>query len=370
MIKGLTDRLILRRDGKIRAGTGPKSGGLKNPPYFMLHDAKQLIPVLGENPTEIYFTVYTDSIEQVARNDLRWYSQRELVCNGDGETAAFYSSTTDAEHVKQKPHEVIKRARERLCQYRSCPEYIAGHCSEHLFLDMVIPQYSMASMFTIDNTSYNGLMNVLSALNKASIKHDGKISGQIFRVYKKEMELPYQDSRTGKKGTSDRPVIHMEYVPFEQYEAKFRDKIQNDDWEALLALKNRTGLVTYSKAIPAPADQPMIEGPSGSIAALPSPEGAQEMTDEELIRERMNHPSVVPLFEELANAMGVENTEEKRYNAAKASASVQVLVDRLKSYISAAKRKKAAQAKEADAQPVPPPQAQADTQAPSSQALF
>ena len=336
MIKGLTDTLALRRDGKIRSGTKDNSGKLNNTPYFLLHDAPQLIPALGENPTEIYFTLYTDNLAAVAKHDLRWYSRSELSCVGNGEIAA-YSGTSDVAGVRQKPHPIMNKHRERACVYRQCPEYINGMCSEHLFLDMLIPQYSMASMFTLDNSSISGLLNVLSALQKAQIKHSGRVAGQIFRLFKKDAEISFQNPKTGQKSKRLVPVIHMEYVPFAEYEKKFRDKISTDDWESLVALRSRTSIIMTQLGLSGQDAPELLEAPLQQIQ-LPGP----EKSDEEYIRERANDPLVMPLFDELAALLGKPNSEEARYNTAKQEPSVPMLVDKLKGWIFATKKKNAA----------------------------
>lgn len=360
MIKGLTDTFVIRRDGKIRAGykQDGERGALKNTKHFLLHDAPQLIPVLGESPEEIYFTVYTDNVQAVAQHDLRSYSKSELLCLGNGETAAYFANG-DAEGVRQRPHAKFAKSRERVCQYKQCGDYAEGRCSEHLFLDMVIPQYSMASLFTLDNSSINGLLNVLSALNKAQIRHAGKISGQIFRLYKQDMDMTYQNPKTGAKSKSPRPVIHMEYVPFETYERMFRDKISNEDWEALLALRSRTMLVGSANVLEGPSAQTQLEAPvAGPQSQLTGP----DQSDEDVVRERANNPTVIALFDELAELRGKANTEEARINTAKMVPGVQALIDWLKKSIAADKKKRAAQLavsieSEAAASPAPSPTA-------------
>jgi hypothetical protein len=336
MIKGLTDGTsTLRRDGKIRSGLKGEGNKLINTPNFLLHDAPQLIPALGEKPTEIFFTVYSDDLGVVARNDLRWYSKSELNCLGDGEMAAFCANG-DPDGVMQKPHPKIPRSRQRICRYRQCPEYISGMCSEHLFLDMLIPQYSMASVFTVDNSSIGGLLNVISAFQKAQIKHAGKISGQIFRLFKKDAEIGYQNPKTGQKSKREVPVIHMEYVPFSEYERKFRDKITDDDWEALLSLRHRASLVGVQAPVMGDI-QEQLAGPAPQNQ-LPAP----ELSDDDYVRERANNPVVMPLFDELAKLLGRPNSEEARMNTARSCSSVQVLSDRLKGYIAATRKKQAA----------------------------
>lgn len=329
MIKGLTDKFVIRRVGKIRSGWKDEGerGRLHNPKNFLLHDAKQLIPILGEEPSEIYLTVASDDLNAVAPNDLRWYTKSELMCLGDGEEAAYFASNEVA-GLTQANH-AFGKSRVRRCAYRNCQEYQAGLCGEHIFLNFSVPQYSMAASFTLDSTSFNAVMNVIGALQSTLVY--GGPQGQIFRLYKKDMELNYIDAKSGKKSKAPRPVVHMDFVPFEQYEKMFRDKIAPHDWAALMALRSRqirfvTDNIDFQKELPE----------SVSKIALPQPEG---LSDEELIKQRANHPEVMKLFEELAAIRKKPLTESAVFNTAKMVPNTEALIDWLKKTVAMDKQK-------------------------------
>ena len=339
MIHGLTDQINLRRDGKIRGGTRDKTTKkMGNTPYFLLHDAKQLIPVLGENPTEIYFAAFCDDVEAIAKTSLRSYSGRILNCLGNGKTAGYYQKG-DVPGVTNRPHPILKGSRLRTCQYKQCPDFVEDRCGEHLFLEMIIPQYSMASSFTLDNSSVNGILNVLSTLNKAKIRYAGQISGQIFRLYKRPMDMNYEIKGELKK--SPRPVVHLDHVPFETYERLFRDKIKDEDWRSLVALQDRTLVLSTTQSEPEDAESESTE--TAETATFRPQLADQTQSDNAALKERANHPVVVALFDELAALRGRENTEEARINTAKKTSSVGELVEWLKKVIAADKRKKEAE---------------------------
>lgn len=368
-IKGLTDKPVIRRDGKIRSGFKETRNGREvpvNTDYFLLHDADVLIPVLGEKPTEIFFTVYFDDINAVAPNDLRWYTKSDLQCLGDADTAAYMGSNEVAGLRQEQGYIVtgknrdgsprkqsMPKSRLRTCAYKSCPDYMRGDCSEHIRLDMIIPQYSMGSMFTMENTSINGLLNIIGALDKtrmANIHRGGKVSGEIFRLYKDKVSLPYENPKTGQRSRSDRDVVHMVHVPFEWYEKNYKDKCPPGSWDALMALRLASTLVPdQALFLNAPDNTAQLPPPGGAVgtaAALPPPNN-----DEEIIRARANDPLVLPLFEELAALLNMPNSEAKRIATAKQCPDVQKLMDRLKALL-AAKKKEKAQAQAAE-QPAP-----------------
>ena len=362
MIKGLTDsRVAPRRVGKIRAGYKDDAGGaLKNPKHFLLHDAPQLIPVLGESPEEVYFTAIDHNFRTFAREDLRSYTRSELVCLGDGETAAYFSNG-DAKNLRQRPHPMYNNSRERLCQHKMCPDYVSGNCTEHLFLDVAVPQYSMGALFTLDSSSLYAVINVIGTLQTVDKNYNGFIGGQIFRLYKQDVDMSYQNPKTGKKSKSARPVVHIEHVPFHQYEAKFRDQISDENWFALVNLREEAAflaakarmdrnreLATMINSLGAPqvnyqqAFAPVQE--TAPQATLPAPAVAEPTLlstnpDEDALYARANDPVVVALFDELAVLRGRQNTEEARLNTAKMVGSVQDMVDWLKKTIAADKKK-------------------------------
>lgn len=345
MIHGLTDKITFRRDGKIRAGYREEGGKMVNTTHFLLHDAEQLIPVLTDKPTEIYFTVHSDDPNGFFQDSLRWYTKSELVCVGDGRSAA-YMGLGDVPGVSQTKHPVMPKSRVRTCLYQTCPQYVEGRCGEHFFLDMIIPQYSMGSVFTLDNTSKIAILNVNSAIHKGILASGGKLSGQIFRLYKKEIAVGYTDVEKGKRYNSDKAVIHMDYVPFEVYERTFKAKISADNWAALMGLRSReTRFVQSQAADPLPA--PEVR------QALPSPEKQNQEAVELL--ERANHPSVVELIEKLATLSGTPNSEENRVKFARAFADVKTMVDYLQKKIKSLTPKE-------EKQPLPPPPTPAATQ--------
>jgi hypothetical protein len=311
MIYGLTDKFIPRRDGKIRAGTRDEATKkMDNTPYFLLHDAPQLIPVLGENPKEIYFTVWTDNKDEFFRPDLRWYTRNELVCVGDGRTAA-YRAFEDVPGVKQTAHPRDPKARERSCLYKSCPQYLEGKCGEHFFLDIIVPQYSMGSVFTLDNTSLYAILNIHSAIQKALLASGGKLSGQIFKLSKKIVPIGFTDVAKAKKYNRDQAVIHVDYVPLEFLPKSIQEKITPDNQSALMGLRN--GLIKITDSLPS-LDQAQAVS-SEAPTALPSPdEGAKE---ELLLQSRANDPTVVKLLDELSKLTGVPNSEDNRLKLAR-----------------------------------------------------
>lgn len=339
MIKGITDSGGFRRDGFIRAGY-PKKGKApgENSEHFQLRDAPQLIPVLGENPSEIYFTVYDDHLEAIAPHDLRKYAANDPVCIGDGQQAAFFANASDVSGLTQQPHPFMAKSRLRHCLYKNCPDYQAGDCHETIRIEMVIPQFSMASLFTLWNRSINLILDAISCFKKTQIQTAGKLSGQIFRIYKVKKKMPFQNVNTGRRGRSEKDVISMEYVPFGVYEEKFRNKITDENWAALIALRERHCTSTdYSRlALEAPQAQAQLPGPMEQ-ALVESP------TDQEdAVKKRANHEVVLPLFEQLGALVNKEPTEALRIATAKNFSDVGKLADYLKKKIASEKKNRAA----------------------------
>jgi hypothetical protein len=363
MIIGLTDKPQIRRDGKIRAGTGKNSGGLKNTEYFHMRDCPQLIAHLGDQPKEIYFTFHADTPNEIAKIDLRWYNATELLCQSMHNTAdksrpigqwAAYKGLQDAEGCTQEAYPMIARSRKRACNYKQCRQYMTGDCGEHLFLNVMVPQYSMSSIFTLDSTSIEAILNILGLFEKVGTQFGGKFSGEIFRMYKKQIDTNFYNTASGKTQKGKQWVVHFEHVPFHQYIEKFGGVISPENLAALERLRSQTGLRTYSvyagaslAALAAPAAVPAIgfDGLDGEDAQ-PAISGGHPATsafvsDEEALLERANHAALTPLFEELSRLVGVENTETNRLKTARAIKSVEELVVYLKAKISEARKRQA-----------------------------
>ena len=355
-IKGLTDVTQTRRVGKIRAGfKDEKNRDMpKNTPYFLLHDAPGLSEVLGEKPGEIYFAAYAHDYQQIARDDLRQYRASELVCLGDGQQAAYFA-TGNAPYVRQASHPDYTRARARDCNYRNCPDFQQGLCSEHVSLDMVIPQHSMLSVYTLDNTSINAVLNIMSTLKHVSRMKLGYIGGEIFRLYKQDVELSYETG-SGQRKKAPKPVVHLEHVPFEHYEKRFKAEIKSDDWLVLMCLRQEAAYARMGKMpqlyaelgytlppgqLAAPATTQALPPPDPTVADTPAPAPTQEYDH---VGELANHPVVIALFEELAQLRGKANTEEARRESAVGMPDTQALIDRLKRVIASDKKKLAARA--------------------------
>lgn len=391
MIKGLTDQVVLRRDGKIRAGTrDPVTNFPKNSPFFILKDAPQLAPVLGNEPTEIYFTVHSDQLDQFFRDDLRWYTKSEIVCksmhgyknpanNEDmGSVAAFFKVGQEVSGLKKEQFPGMTRAFQRACMYKQCPNYIKGECSEHMFLDIMIPQYSMGAVFTLTNTSINAVLNAMSTFQKAYFCYQGKFSGQIFRLYKKKEPINFPD-KNGNMSKRDTDIVHLENVSFADYESKFRSQINPVDWDALMYMRSRQtpGLQAQISASPG---LPMLDGDVDGIetseevvSAAPTSSLAKAEAQVDSAKDRGNDPTVAPLFAEISSLLGKENSEEARTATAKNFPDVKRLHDylagRIKDMKKAQKAAKPGTAKTVVAKAAPAAAAPAATSAPAPAVL-
>jgi hypothetical protein len=350
MIIGITDKPLLRRDGKIRAGK--KEGNkLVNTDKFLLHDAEELAGILGEETPEIYFTVHSDNPADFMKSDLRWYNASQRLCmsmhnapdeNGNpmGSVASYEGVGPDVSGLQQRQFPRLQRSRVRTCNYKSCPEYVSGKCTEHMFLDVIVPQCSMGAVFTLDSTSINAILNAHSTFTKAYTRYGGKLSGQIFKMYKKPGEIQYQ-KQDGSTGKRDAPMVYFDMVNFDKYEADFKAKIRPEDWEALMSIRNRTAFAA-PLALP-PVDEVAQIG-SSQQSGMPQ----IGMSQEDPVKLRANDPAVLPLFVELGALMGKEPTEDLRMATVQNFPSVPEVVKYLKNKIKAAKAGQAKPATAAD----------------------
>lgn len=361
--------------GKIRAGSrDEKTKKLNNTPHFLLHDVPELIPALGENPTEIYFTVYHDDPDVYFPRDLRWYSASDIVCASQhdhidpatgksmGDVAAFFNNKVEVEGLTSKPFPGIPRARVRRCS-QACPDLVSGNCTEHFFLRMMIPQHSMGAIYVLDNTSFKGMMNLQTAFDLASYRLDGKVSGQIFRLFKKKEDGHYTKDN-GDRGKTEVNVVAVEFVKFEDYEKKFKDKIDPIDWAKLVSA-NKRSIPLEAPALPPPDDVVMIEAQVVQSAAPQAlPPAASDPYSEEAVEARAEDPSVAKHFAEIAMLLGKENAKALRLATA-GDKRIPPTVEGLQTYLQGRikevkKTRKAASTKDPVQAPAPKVEASVD----------
>jgi Recombination directionality factor-like len=262
-----------------------------------------------------------------------------------GSVAAFFKVGQEVSGLTQEQFPGMARSRVRQCAYKMCPDYISGNCTEHMFLNLMVPQYSMGALFTLDSTSINAVINVLSCFQKSALRYQGKISGQIYRLFKKKAPINFQN-KDGSMSKRDTDVVHMENVSFAEYEAKFRSQIAPEDWDALMFIRSRgVGLNPSDSAniaaLPSQS-QELIEAADQSAPAqlTTSLTNAAAQTDEDAIKLRAEDPAVSKYFEEISALVGKENTLEIRMATAKAFPDVQALATYLKNKIREHKKSK------------------------------
>ena len=203
----------------------------------------------------------------------------------------------------------------------------------------------MGAVFTLDNASILALMNTISAIKKAQIRYGGKLSGQIFRLFKKDMPITFESK--GNKSKRDTAVVHVESVDYGTYMQLWGSKISKDDLQALESLRARPYTTVGGFALPAPDAVQALEAPE-QFTALEAP----KKSNEELVRERANDPSAAALFEELCVLTGQPNTEEIRIKTASAFQDVGKMVDKLQGIL---REKRKASPKQAEPAHMPAP---------------
>jgi len=365
MIHGFTDRFLARYDGKIRAGyRDPSTGYPKNAPHFLLHDAPQLIPILGNNPKEFFCSFLFDDLEAVVPNSLAYYKKSGLVCRGDGQNAAYYETPNGNIHgLTNKPHPSIPGAFQRRCDFKDCPDLISRNCKPSFKLNIIIPQYSAMSIFALPNTSYNGLTNVVDCLQKAFVRNNRKLAGHIFRIYKKEVEVRYMNTKSGKVEQKEHFVVAMEYVDGPKAQHLLGTTVKSEDLKLLESFRSRPPINGNEfKNLLALDDESDDVG-----EALPPPVniGAALLTNEPVNKNGdsdwatlANSPILADLFAKCASYAGIENTEAARIATVKhTKGNIQqahdILKDKLKKYEKAAKEKvEAAQIASTPAEPI------------------
>ncbi|MGH2331790.1 hypothetical protein [Thermoanaerobacter mathranii] len=171
MIKGLSEIRKLPRIGKIRLGVKSKTvEGTQYPTavdYFVIDEkntpkniAEKIKKLYGEKPQKLRIKFFSNDLEQVFPQFLKYYQKGTLICRGDGEKA-----------LRRKENGEIK---EITCQYKNCPYYQQKLCKPigHLkfYLDGI-----PGGFFQIDTSSVNSIININTRFEQIKTAHGGNI---------------------------------------------------------------------------------------------------------------------------------------------------------------------------------------------------
>lgn len=401
MIIGITDTIRPSIAGTVRCGSKDETRGFpKNSPYFLLHDAEELIPALGEKPTEIYFTVLFNDMDSFLTQDLRYYTKNDLVCRSRHETgsavASYYGSSSNkfdsnVAGLTTATFPNVLNALVRNCAVRSCPDFIAKRCKVNTNLSFVVPHHSMTRIFNLPNTSNSALYSIASAFEERKrkayalmaskqylaqagqqeeadkIKITTLFAGEIFRLVKVKEDTKYFDQNGAKKTAKDQDVVYCEHVPFAKYLELFADKISSDDMSILMALQ--TGINMHNSRslqfnqqgglmIEAPSSEEQVLLGGAPQALLPEvsgvqsePQGVGEISTQApaavaakavSLEDIAESERLAPLFSEISALLGLENTAGNRVATVRIHKSLEKTEKYLNDKIKELKKKQAA----------------------------
>ena len=163
-IKGISDRILLPRLGKIRLGikqeTHYGTSMLIPTDHFVCPD--EVKKVLGGKPKELRIMFPTEDKEQWASQYLRRYSDSlQLVCRGDGEKAVAHYGMRVAE---VDPASSAQHLKEIACDPLTCGYYRSGDCRRVMKLQFLLPDCPGFGVYQLDTGSFYSIRNVNSAL--------------------------------------------------------------------------------------------------------------------------------------------------------------------------------------------------------------
>jgi hypothetical protein len=163
-IKGITDKVLLPRLGKIRLGTRTSSqsgvNGTIQTDYFVCPD--ELKKIFGEKPRELRIMFPTEDREQCACQYLRRYSDSlQLLCRGDGQKAITWNSQRISDSV---PTSSVAHLIETICDPSTCRYYQVGECRRIMNLQFLVPDCPGFGVYQLDTGSFYSIRNINSAL--------------------------------------------------------------------------------------------------------------------------------------------------------------------------------------------------------------
>lgn len=191
-ILGLTERPRLPRLGKIRLGLKVEQEGRATYPkavdFFVC--PPEVTAVFGDEPKELQIVFPNDDIDGAASHWYRAYSQRGLVCKGDGERAdrlvdmkATVSGDGELPESRHPEHWKIATSRsenvarhEIQCPPSTCPQFQQRACRPIMNLVFMLPDVPGLGVWQIDTSSWHSIRNVLGGLQLVQ-SLIGRVSG-------------------------------------------------------------------------------------------------------------------------------------------------------------------------------------------------
>jgi len=166
MIKGLSEIRRLPRIGKIRLGVKNKNQqGVQYPSavdYFVFEEKgtpkevlQKVKELYGERPQRLIIKFFSNDLEQIFPQFLKYYSKNQLICKGDGEIAR-----------RQENGEIV----EIKCPYKDCPYYQQKLCRPIAHLKFYLEGIP-GGFFQIDTSSTNSIINLNTKIEQLKIIH-------------------------------------------------------------------------------------------------------------------------------------------------------------------------------------------------------
>ena len=191
-IVGVTERPRLPRLGKIRLGLKVEQEGRATYPkavdFFVC--PPEVKAVFGDEPKELQIVFPNDDIDSAASHWYRAYSQRGLVCKGDGERAdrlvdmkATVSGDGELPESRHPEHWKIATSRSENvarhmieCPPATCPQFQQKACRPIMNLVFMLPDVPGLGVWQIDTSSWHSIRNILGSLQLVQ-SLIGRVSG-------------------------------------------------------------------------------------------------------------------------------------------------------------------------------------------------
>jgi len=222
-IKGITDKKVLPRLGKIRLGIKKTAKSGKEYPdeteYFVLNPLEEILDKAGnvtgtreneyikkliaeletDKPHEIEIALPVDDLSLVADPYMKWWAgnvkkkKSTLRCKGDGEYATYKGQdSVEGLNDPSIPEHIKEKGFNRVCNKDSCPQAVSGLCKPNMNFMFVIPGCSLFGVFQIDTTSFQAMQAILSSLdvarNALKLKGITSLAGVPLMLYRERRD--------------------------------------------------------------------------------------------------------------------------------------------------------------------------------------
>ena len=210
MIKGISEIRRMPRIGKIHLGVKNKNEkGVAYPSavdYFVIDEKstpkeilKKVKEIYGEKPRKLIIKFFSNELEQIFPQFLKYYSKGQLICRGDGEKAIRRNENGEFTEIT--------------CPYKDCEFYKQRLCRPVAHLKFYLDGIP-GGFFQVDTSSINSIINLNTKIEQLKLAY-GNIVGMPLELSLVPIQVQVKDDKSTKSFNKTAYILDIHEKNFE-----------------------------------------------------------------------------------------------------------------------------------------------------------